>query len=94
MDLSDWRREIDEIDREMLRLLGKRAAIVAEIGKAKAIKRMPVIDSAREDEILQRVENNCHPVLSAESARCVFRCIIEESRRIQAEIIERKVELC
>lgn len=91
MNLSNWRNEIDEIDREMLRLLGRRAEIVAEIGRAKAGTGMPVIDKKREREILRRVENNCHAVLSAESARCVFRCIIKESRRIQAKIIEHAI---
>lgn len=87
MDLSDWRNEIDAIDAEVLRLLVRRAEIVAEIGKRKAIAKMPVIDEDRERQILSRISLDADSVLSTESAHCVFRCIIEESRRIQAEIV-------
>ena len=94
MDFSDWRSEIDAIDGEIMKLLKRRAQIVAEIGKAKAQKGMPVVDKERERQILSRIENDSHSVLSAEAAQCVFRCIIKESRRIQAEFIEQRVELC
>ena len=77
-----------------MNLLKRRAEIVAEIGKAKARRGMPVVDKKRERQILQRIENDPHAVLSAEAAHCVFRCIIKESRRIQAAIIEQAVELC
>jgi monofunctional chorismate mutase len=94
MNFSSWRNEIDRIDGEILNLLKRRAEIVAEIGHAKAQKRMPVVDKARERQILSRIETDFHSVLSAEAAHCVFRCIIKESRRIQSAIIEGTVELC
>lgn len=94
MNFSDWRHEIDGIDQEIMSLLKRRAEIVAEIGRAKAQQGMPVVDRERERQILRRIENDCHAVLSAEAAQCVFRCIIKESRRIQAAIIEQKVEVC
>jgi monofunctional chorismate mutase len=95
MRLSECREKIDVIDREILQLLKRRAAIVAEIGRGKAASGLPVIDRAREREILNRVAADCDSVLSAESARCVFRCIIEESRRIQTAVVSRKeVETC
>ena len=34
-DLSDYRKEIDRIDDEILRLLNERSKIVVEIGKLK-----------------------------------------------------------
>ena len=94
MDFSDWRSEIDRIDGEIMNLLKRRAEIVAEIGRAKAQMGMAVVDKERERQILRRIGNDSHAVLSSEAAHCVFRCIIKESRRIQAAIIEQKVELC
>lgn len=94
MDLSEWRSEIDAIDAEVLRLLKRRAEVVAKIGKAKAEHNLPVIDERREQQILSRIKLNGDSVLSTESAHCVFRCIIEESRRIQAEIVEKGWQLC
>ncbi len=77
-----------------MNLLKRRAEIVAEIGKRKAQKGIPVVDRERERQILRRIENDPHTVLSTEAAHCVFRCIIKESRRIQAAIIEQTVEVC
>ena len=94
MDLSDWRNEIDGIDIELLHLLQRRAMIVAKIGTIKAAQNAPVIDQEREAQIMNRIESNRDSILSTESAQCVFRCIIEESRRIQTELVGQKTEIC
>ncbi len=91
MNLEGWRNEIDEIDAEILRLLENRAQIVAEIGKAKAKAGIPILNEERERQILRRVSNAANEVLSAESAVCVFSCIINESKRIQSEIVSETV---
>ncbi|MBC7796953.1 MAG: chorismate mutase [Pyrinomonadaceae bacterium] len=98
MNLNGWRNEIDEIDNEILRLLENRARIVTEIGRAKAAIGLPIVDEQREQAILQRVANATNKTLTAESANCVFQCIITESRRIQTEIIgeikSQSAEIC
>ncbi len=33
MDISDWRKQIDELDRKLAALLNARAAAVVEIGR-------------------------------------------------------------
>ena len=34
MDISDWRKKIDELDRQLAALLNERAAAAVEIGRA------------------------------------------------------------
>ena len=47
MDLQDFRRELDEIDTELLRLFCRRMAIVEEIGVYKIKNGLPVTDPER-----------------------------------------------
>ncbi|MCB2153839.1 prephenate dehydratase [bacterium] len=52
--LSDYRKEIDEIDRELVRLLDRRAAIAREVGQAKAGAGRQTFDPGRQREVLER----------------------------------------
>lgn len=90
MSLNKWRKEIDEIDDEIALLLERRAKIVATVGRLKIKAGLPVVDEAREKSILERVSRRGSVFISGEAISCVFGCIIQESRRIQAEIIERE----
>ena len=46
--LEQWRREIDILDSELLRLLNERARIAAELGALKYSSGLPVYDGRRE----------------------------------------------
>ena len=46
-DLNELRREIDGIDRELVKLFEKRMEVSAQIGAYKASRGMPVLDAAR-----------------------------------------------
>ena len=52
MELKEYRREIDEIDGQLVELLKRRLGISAEIGKYKAANRLPIYDPEREREKL------------------------------------------
>jgi chorismate mutase / prephenate dehydratase len=82
--LEQWRREIDILDGELLRLLNERARIASELGALKESSGLPVYDGRRERQILARLcESNQGP-LQRESVSSIFRCIIRESRRLEA----------
>ena len=85
MNLEDWRREIDSIDAKIVGLVDERAKIAREIGALKAAAGLPVIDEAREDEILRRVAERGKGVLTRAAIAGIFRAIIRESRNIQTE---------
>ena len=48
MDIADWRKQIDEIDRKLVELLNQRAQAAHEIGKLKRDADMPIYEPDRE----------------------------------------------
>ncbi|MCY3764449.1 MAG: chorismate mutase [Gemmatimonadetes bacterium] len=82
MDLEDWRKEIDVLDRKLLKLLNRRAECAIEIGRIKQAIEQPIFVPEREMSILNRIlELNKGP-LDAEAVRRIFQQIIDESRRL------------
>jgi chorismate mutase len=83
--LDDWRRQIDALDTELLRLLNQRAAIACEIASIKVASGLPAYDGNRERQVLARVlEKNAGP-LDEQSVTDIFSGIIRETRRLGTE---------
>ena len=53
MDIEHWRKEIDEIDAELLRLLNMRARLALKVGAIKQAKQIPYSDPERERSVLK-----------------------------------------
>lgn len=85
MNLKDWREEIDSIDEQIVGLLEKRARIAQKIGAIKAAAGLPVIDAAREEEILRNAARRNKGVLKQEAIIRIFRAVISESRSVQTQ---------
>ena len=82
MDLQDFRRELDEIDTELLRLFCRRMAIVEEIGVYKIKNGLPVTDPEREKQIFLRIAQESPEGLEADAA-ALYTAILELSRAKQ-----------
>ncbi len=83
--LADWRREIDALDTELLRLLNQRAAIACQIANIKVASGLPAYDAARESQVLSRIaEQNAGP-LDEQSVKAIFNRVIVETRRLGTE---------
>jgi len=54
-DLSDIRRQIDDVDRRLIALLAERARLVGGVVRYKRAHHMAVVDRAREDVMLARI---------------------------------------
>ena len=54
--LEDLRKEIDEIDNQLLAALAKRMNIVREIGKLKKVKKLEPLDEERWQEVVNRMK--------------------------------------
>jgi len=86
--LDDWRRQIDALDCELLRLLNQRAAIACEIAAIKVASGLPAYDGNRERQVLARVaEQNTGP-LDQQSVTDIFAGIIRETRRLGTQRME------
>jgi chorismate mutase len=55
MDIADWRRRIDELDRRIVELISERAHAAQEIGKLKRSTSLPVYEPSRERVIFENV---------------------------------------
>ena len=85
MTLSDWRRQIDEIDRKLVELLNQRSRCALEIGKLKQSANLPLYQPDREQEVLQNAEAANSGPLTDAAIRRLFERIIDEARSIERE---------
>lgn len=86
MQIGDKRREIDGIDRELVAMLNRRAAIAKEISMLKCSAGLPIVDNQREDEILRGLVCDNAGVIEDAALVRIYRTILSESRRIQANV--------
>jgi len=80
MNISDWRRKMDEIDKQLVELLNERCKCALEIGHLKLQSKIPLYQPAREKEVLDNAETNNQGPLSHEAIRRLFERIIDEAR--------------
>ena len=86
MDISDWRKKIDEIDRSLVKLLNERAHCVVEIGRIKRTDGLPIHEPSREQEVVrQALEANQGP-LASEAIQRIFERIVAEGRALQQRL--------
>ena len=86
MDIEHWRKEIDEVDAELLRLLNIRARLALKVGALKQAAHLPFCDPERERVVLQRLRDMNSGPLDERAVGKVFRRIIRESRRVQGAL--------
>lgn len=80
--VQERRNEIDRIDSELLRLISMRARISLDLAEIKKTSGLPLKDSKREQQVIERMCIQNPGPLGAENVTAIFRCIIEESRRV------------
>ncbi len=83
MELNKLRRQIDEIDVQLISLLNQRAALAEQIGKLKKSLGKNVIDIEREKFIFERLKLLNQGPLSQNSLEEIFKTIISRCREIQ-----------
>src|SRR5262249_35898786 len=88
MEISDWRKKIDELDRRLVDLLNQRARAGQEIGKLKRNTSLPIYEPDREKTIFENVSRANQGPLPDHELRHVYERIIDVMRNIQkAEIV-------
>ena len=55
MDISEWRKKIDEIDGRLVELLSARARAAHEIGRLKRDAGLPIYEPDRERAVLAHI---------------------------------------
>jgi chorismate mutase len=77
--VDEWRRRIDEIDEQIVRLLGERARYALKIGREKREQGLSMRVLDRELEVLARiVQKNSGPLPDGALMR-IYRVILDET---------------
>ena len=85
MDIADWRRKIDEIDRQVVALLNQRAAAAHEIGKLKRSTDLPIYEPNRERVIFDNVRAANNGPLPDIELQHIYERIIDVMRALQKD---------
>ena len=89
--ISALRKQIDELDNQLVELLAKRMRVCREIGQYKKEHNMTVLQPTRYGEILEkRGAQGSLCGMSAEFTVRIFEAVHEESVRQQIEIVNKK----
>ena len=85
--LDDRRAQIDTIDRQVVALLNRRAAVVRAIGELKKARKIEVVDPGREEQVLARVERANTGPFPKEALRSIYREIFAASHQIEEPLV-------
>ncbi|MCC0700257.1 prephenate dehydratase [Clostridioides sp. ZZV15-6383] len=95
-DLTSYRNEIDNIDKELIQLFEKRMNTVLEIAKHKMKNNTTILQKDREEKVLSRAVNNLDNKAYSQETIQFFNSIMEVSRGLQKRLInndgEQKIE--
>lgn len=82
--MKDIRKQIDQTDDQIIKLLGKRMELVKEIGRLKRESELGITDEEREKEVMARLKTlGQENGLSAEFVERLYGVVFDESRRLQ-----------
>ena len=82
-DLNDYRKEIDEIDTQLISLFERRMDVVRKIGRYKKEHNLSVLQTGREQAVLQKAAENLKNPEYAADAVHFMRMVMEISRMAQ-----------
>jgi chorismate mutase len=92
MDIADWRKKIDDLDRRLVELLSERARAAQEIGRLKRDTNLPIYEPDRERTVFSNVQAmNQGPLPDRDLVR-IFERIMDVMRNIQKQEIQPKTE--
>ena len=84
MDLEEIRRDIDELDEQLLELFAKRMKLCCDVAEYKAQNGLPVFQGSREKAVLKRISEIAPDGLESASA-LLFSQIMDISKCLQQE---------
>ena len=81
--ILELRRQIDNLDEEIIQLLKTRMGISREVGKLKEKLDIPVEDTNRENEIIERLTHQAGQNLSEQQLIRIFTAVFKSSKQVQ-----------
>ena len=77
------RKQIDDLDEEIIRLLKTRMQISKKVGFLKEKLHIPIEDKSRENEIIERLTSKTGENLSEEQLIRIFTAVFKTSKQVQ-----------
>ena len=87
LDLLELRKEIDQIDSQVVELYEKRAKIVEDVARYKIETGKPVFDPEREKAMLKKLGEKTHSEFNCRGIQELYQQIISISRRRQYQLL-------
>jgi len=82
-NIEDWRRRINEIDRQLVELLNERSQCAMEIGHIKQEANLPLYQPDREKEVLANAAKQNRGPLPDTAIMRLFERILDEARSVE-----------
>jgi chorismate mutase len=83
VDIAEWRKRIDELDRQIVSLISERARAAQAIGQIKRVDSLPVYEPNREKIIFENVRKANHGPLPDIELTHIYERIIDVMRSMQ-----------
>lgn len=87
-ELEELRRQIDEVDQQLVKLLNERSRYAVQIGHIKKQLKMPAWQPDREAEILRNIVKSNRGPLDDAAIRRLFERIIDEARSLERHAMD------
>ncbi|HEV2575977.1 MAG TPA: chorismate mutase [Acidobacteriaceae bacterium] len=83
MDIADWRKKIDELDEQIVKLLNERAACAIAIGEIKRKDGAAIYEPQRERQVIEHARNASPGPLAPEQVQDIYERIMDIMRSLQ-----------
>jgi chorismate mutase/prephenate dehydrogenase len=88
MDLTEIRKQLDQLDAEWLKIIAKRLTLIPEVAKFKIENNIPRYQPKREKEMIVVKRKLAEKLgVNPDLAEDILKLIIKESHRIEKEIM-------
>ena len=86
MNLSECRKEIDKIDKELVELFERRMNVAIKVAEYKIENNIPILNAAREAEVIEKNVNRLNNKEYSNLTEKFFTNLMELSRSLQSDI--------
>src|SRR5215472_10358992 len=83
MDIADWRKKIDALDEQLVKLLNERAACAIAIGEIKRKNSAAIYEPQREQQVIAHARKANPGPLVGEQVQDIYERIMDVMRSLQ-----------
>lgn len=89
-ELEQYRKDIDEIDQELTRLVELRLNTVLKVGRYKKQHNLPVLDASREQAVIERNVSRLNDPQFEPQVTQFFQSLMSITKKTQTALLEQE----